>query len=623
MLQQVMTNPGEIIFREVPVPEVKDNQVLVKIMNIGICGSDIHVYHGKHPFTKYPVTQGHEVSGEIAKIGKDVTEFREGQKVTIEPQVYCGECYPCRHGKYNLCEELKVMGFQTTGTASEYFAVDASKVTPIPEEMSYEEGAMIDHLAVAVQAVKQMGEVKGMNIAVLGAGPIGNLVAQSAKGMGAAKVMITDVSDLRLEKAKECGIDVCVNTKEKDFGEAMIDAFGPDKADVIYDCAGNNITMGQAIKYARKGSVIVLVAVFAGMATIDLAVANDHELDIKSTMMYRHDDYVDGIALVNEGKVHLRPLISKTFAFKDYLKAYQYIDDNPNPGYITHIGKVGAEDIGVFTKRMMQFFGNSADNSELVRESGVTNISEKQDGTTLDVVFLNRSASYNNTFGYYYYKTGEGVDPAKVQKYKVFPNVMMVSQELYNESILKCGDKVRLCYFGEDGKASQTFPKGYTVGWFIYADGYNYKNVGQQSDEINIHKPLLTSNPAKTKGQNYITVKDTKSGRVIIGVEDAGNKSYCDLLFYVDASSETSVDDSNRPNIPDNDKPIEEPDAQENLLGTLAFEDILFYVGDYDMNDVVVEYCRATYFDSNNMINKIVDTFTPTHDGAMYENAFA
>ena len=119
-----------------------------------------------------------------------------------------------------------------------------------------------------------------------------------------------------------------MNTKNKDFGEAMIEAFGPDKADVIYDCAGNNITMGQAIKYARKGSTIVLVAVFAGMAEIDLAVANDHELDIKSTMMYRHDDYIDGIRLVNEGKVHLRPLISKTFDFKDYLKAYQYIDDN-------------------------------------------------------------------------------------------------------------------------------------------------------------------------------------------------------------------------------------------------------------------------------------------------------
>ena len=222
MLQQVMTNPGEIIFREVPVPEIKDNQVLVKIMNIGICGSDIHVYHGKHPFTKYPVTQGHEVSGEVVKTGDAVTEFHVGQKVTIEPQVYCGHCYPCRHGKYNLCEELKVMGFQTTGTASEYFAVDASKVTPIPEDMSYEEGAMIEPLAVAVHGVKQMGDVTGMNIVVIGAGPIGNLVAQSAKGMGAAKVMITDVSDLRLEKAKECGIDVCVNTRNKNFRAVRI-----------------------------------------------------------------------------------------------------------------------------------------------------------------------------------------------------------------------------------------------------------------------------------------------------------------------------------------------------------------------------------------------------------------
>ena len=328
MLQQVMTNPGEIIFQEVPTPKPGDGQVLVKIKDIGICGSDIHVYHGKHPFTSYPVTQGHEVSGEIAELGAGVSGFAMGQKVTIEPQVYCGKCHPCRHGKYNLCEELKVMGFQTTGTASEYFAVDASKVTPLPQEMSFAEGAMIEPLAVAVHGVKQVGDVTGMNIAVLGAGPIGNLVAQTAKGMGAAKVMITDVSYFRLKKAEECGIDVCVNTREKNFGEALTEAFGPDKADVIYDCAGNNTTMGQAIQYARKGSVIVLVAVFAEMAQIDLAVANDHELDIKSTMMYRHEDYVDAIRLVKEEKVHLRPLISKTFAFHDYLEAYRYIDAN-------------------------------------------------------------------------------------------------------------------------------------------------------------------------------------------------------------------------------------------------------------------------------------------------------
>lgn len=328
MLQQVMTAPKKIEFRKVPVPKIGDDQVLVKIMKIGVCGSDIHVYHGTHPFTSYPVTQGHELSAKVVKTGKNVTGFTEGQKVTIEPQVYCGTCYPCTHGKYNLCEKLKVMGFQTTGTASEYFAVDASKVTPLPENLTYNEGAMIEPLAVTVHAAKRFPELAGAKVAILGCGPIGILLAQSCKALGAAQVMITDISDYRLELAKRCGADFTVNTKEKDFGEAMVECFGEDKADVIYDCAGNDITMGQAIKYARKGSTIILVAVFGKLATVDLAVLNDHELDLNTTMMYRHEDYVDAIRLVSEGKIQLKPLMSSHFAFKDYLKAYEYIDAN-------------------------------------------------------------------------------------------------------------------------------------------------------------------------------------------------------------------------------------------------------------------------------------------------------
>lgn len=328
MLQQVMTAPGNIEFREVETPTPKAGEVLIKIMEIGVCGSDIHVWHGKHPFTSYPVTQGHEVSGEVAALGEGVTGFTIGQKVTIQPQVVCGKCYPCRHGKYNLCEELKVMGFQTTGVASEYFAVDAKKVTPLPDTMSFDEGAMIEPLAVAVHAVRKFGDIKDMCVAVLGAGPIGILVAQTAKGMGAKSVLITDVSEVRLAKAKECGVDFCVNTKNVDFGDAMVEAFGPDKADVIYDCAGNDITMGQAIKYARKGSTIILVAVFADMAKVDLAVLNDHELDLNTTMMYRNEDYLEAIELVRDHKVQLQPLVSKHFAFRDYAEAYHYIDAN-------------------------------------------------------------------------------------------------------------------------------------------------------------------------------------------------------------------------------------------------------------------------------------------------------
>lgn len=328
MLQQVMTAPGVIKFRETPRPIAAEGQVLVRIMRIGICGSDIHVYHGKHPFTIYPVTQGHEVSGRIEAVGSGVEGLSVGQKVTIEPQVCCGHCYPCTHGKYNLCEELKVMGFQTTGTASEYFTVDAAKVTPLPETMSYDEGAMIEPLAVTVHAAKRFPELKGARVAILGCGPIGILLMQSCKALGAASVLVTDVSDYRLSVARSVGADYAVNTGETDMEQALRDAFGSDKADVIYDCAGSDITMGQAIRCARKGSTIVLVAVFSKLASVDLAVLNDHELELNTSMMYRHEDYVDAIRLVSEGKVQLRPLMSRHFAFRDYLKAYQYIDEN-------------------------------------------------------------------------------------------------------------------------------------------------------------------------------------------------------------------------------------------------------------------------------------------------------
>lgn len=334
MKQQVMMKPAtkteaaQIVFRKIPIPTLQEGQVLVKIKRIGVCGSDIHVYYGMHSGTGYPVTQGHEVSGQIVEVGPGAAKFVPGQKVTIEPQVVCGKCYPCRHGKYNLCEKLKVMGFQTTGTASEYFAVDESKVTALPQDMSYDDGAMIEPLAVTVHAAKHYDQLKGARVAILGCGPIGILLAQTCKALGAESVMITDVSDYRLELAKKCGVDYAVNTKNMDFGDAMTDAFGPDKADVIYDCAGNNTTIGQAVKYARKGSKIVLVAVFAGMATVDLFTLNDHELDLDTTMMYRHEDYVEAIRLVNEGKIQLAPLQSKHFSFEEYVEAYKYIEEN-------------------------------------------------------------------------------------------------------------------------------------------------------------------------------------------------------------------------------------------------------------------------------------------------------
>ena len=163
---------------------------------------------------------GNPFQGKETVCDADGNPITVGEKVTIEPQVYCGKCYPCTHGKYNLCEQLKVMGFQTTGTASEYFAVDGSKITRLPDNLSYTEGAMIEPLAVTVHAAKRFADMKGAKVAILGAGPIGILLAQSVKAFGASEVMITDVSDYRLGLAKSICADYAVNTSKEEFSKA-------------------------------------------------------------------------------------------------------------------------------------------------------------------------------------------------------------------------------------------------------------------------------------------------------------------------------------------------------------------------------------------------------------------
>lgn len=322
-----MTAPGKIEFRDVPVPKVKEGQVLVKIKRIGICGSDIHVYHGKHPYTSYPVVQGHEVSGEIVKLTDGGSNFKEGDKVTIQPQIVCGRCYSCKHGQNHICDNLKVMGFQATGMASEYFAVDLKKVLKLPENISYDHGALVEPLAVAVHALKRGGDIKRRKILVLGAGPIGNLVAQAANGMGAQSVMITEISDYRLNIARECGINYCLNSKTQDIGEKLINTFGEDKADLILECVGINTTTEQAIANARKGTDIIVVGVFAEKATVDLGLVQDRELRLIGTLMYQEEDYRKAIELIEESKVKLDPIITEHFPFEDYLEAYKYIEE--------------------------------------------------------------------------------------------------------------------------------------------------------------------------------------------------------------------------------------------------------------------------------------------------------
>ncbi len=327
MKQQVMITPRKIEFRDIPIPEVKENEVLVKMMRIGICGSDIHVYHGKHPHTPYPVTQGHEVSGVIDKVGKEVKHFKQGDKVTIQPQVVCGKCYPCIHGKYHICDELKVMGFQTTGMASEYFVAEVERVLKLPDNISFEEGAMVEPVAVACGAISKVDNIKGMDVIILGAGPIGNLVAQTVKALGAKNVLITDVSDFRLEIAKKVGIDYLINPVNQNLSEEIVKIFGINKADLIFECVGSNTTINDAIENARKGTDIIVVGIFSEHPTIELGSIQDQELRLIGSLMYQKKDYLQAIELIHSGKVQVESLITDHFPFQDYNKAYRYIEE--------------------------------------------------------------------------------------------------------------------------------------------------------------------------------------------------------------------------------------------------------------------------------------------------------
>ncbi len=328
MRQARLVEPEKVILEEVETPEIDKNQVLIKVWRIGICGSDIHAYYGKHPYISCPIIQGHEFSGEIVEIGEKVVGLSIGDRVTVRPQLACGQCYPCTHGNYHICNDLKVIGCQADGAAREYIPVDHELVVKLPEGMSFDYGAMVEPVAVGVHAVGRLGDITPMNLLVLGAGPIGNLTAQAARGLGAQSVLITDISSFRLEVAANCGINHTVNVSHDLLETKIAEVFGPDKMDAVFECVGVEDTITDAIRLARKGTDIIIVGVFGEKPAVDIGLLQDRELRMIGTLMYKAEDYLTAIDLIQSDKIKLDPLISKHFPFEDYPKAYKYIEQN-------------------------------------------------------------------------------------------------------------------------------------------------------------------------------------------------------------------------------------------------------------------------------------------------------
>lgn len=321
----VMNGIGEMGFTERAIPQPADNEVLVKLEYIGICGSDMHYYEtgriGDY-IVEPPFVLGHEPGGTVVEVGKNVTHLKPGDRVALEPGKTCGHCEFCREGKYNLCPD--VVFFATPpvdGVFQEYVAHEAGLCFKLPENVDTMEGALIEPLAVGFHAANQGGAHAGQTAVVFGSGCIGLVSMMALKAEGVSKVYVVDIMQKRLDKALELGATGVINSKETDVlkeVERLTDGKG---ADLVIETAGMEITTRQAIHIAKKGATIVLVGYSkSGEMTLPLSLALDKELTFKTVFRYRHI-YPMAIEAVASGKVNLKGIVTNIFDFDDIQNA--------------------------------------------------------------------------------------------------------------------------------------------------------------------------------------------------------------------------------------------------------------------------------------------------------------
>ena len=297
----VYLGPKQLEIRQLPDAEPGPDEVKIKVKYTGICGSDLHGYLGTTGRRTPPMVMGHEFSGTVFSVGKNVSRFKKGDRVTAQPILNCGHCSYCQAGDINICPSRKFLGtFSTNGTLGEYIILSQENVLPLPEEVSYKAGALIEPTAVAYSAVKMAGNVEGKTVMVIGAGTIGLLVMMVAKYYKAKTIIATDLSPHRLQIAKECGADVALNPAAQDIEKELQNLGLRDEVDITIECVGATPTVQQSLRFLRNKGTAVWVGNSAPMVEINMQDVVTRELTIKGTYIYNQQDFIDSIALLGQ-----------------------------------------------------------------------------------------------------------------------------------------------------------------------------------------------------------------------------------------------------------------------------------------------------------------------------------
>ncbi len=320
-----MEGIGKIGFEERPIPTPKENEVLVKLEYVGICGSDIHYYeYGRigDYIVEPPFVLGHEAGGVIVEVGSKVTHLKEGDKVALEPGATCGHCEFCKKGLYNLCSDVRFFATPPIdGVFLEYVAHEADLCFKLPENVSTMEGALIEPLAVGFHAAGQGGAQIGQSAAVFGAGCIGLMSLLALQAMGVTDITVIDFVDSRLKKAKELGATHTINGAKDDVIQTLSKQTGGRGIDLSIDTSGSEKAASQAIHIARKGSTIVMVGYSkSGTVCVPMSDVLNKELTITSVFRYRHR-YPMAIDAVASGKINVKDVVTNIFKFSDLQRA--------------------------------------------------------------------------------------------------------------------------------------------------------------------------------------------------------------------------------------------------------------------------------------------------------------
>ncbi len=302
--------------RELPVPEVQETDVLIRVAACGICGTDVHIYHGSKGSTdvKPPVVLGHEFAGTVEKVGDKVTSVKPGDHVTVDPNRYCGTCHFCQMGKKQMCENLYAIGVNRDGGFAEYCLVPESQCYQLDKQVPLKYGAMTEPLACCIHGIDKANIQPGQTVCVIGGGAIGLLMIQLAKISGASKVILSEPVEMRRQIGMEVGAFGTIDPIHEDIKEQLNQLLGTKGADVVIECVGTPVAAEQAFLAADKGATILLFSVPKPDSTYHLHLEDvfQKELTIVGSMI-NPDTHGRAAALINSGVLKLEPIITHSF----------------------------------------------------------------------------------------------------------------------------------------------------------------------------------------------------------------------------------------------------------------------------------------------------------------------